>query len=42
MRCAKVSNVLSVSLDIRQGPVMRLLEVTWGWIDYRVVEIRQS
>ena len=24
------------------GPVMRLLEVTWGWIHYRVVEIRQS
>ena len=30
------------TLDVRQGPVMRLLEVTWGWIHYRVVEIRQS
>ena len=30
------------SLDVRQGLVMRLLEVTWGWIHYRVVEIRQS
>ena len=29
--------MLSVSLDDRQGPVMRLLEVTWGWIHYRVV-----
>ena len=27
---------------IRQGPVLRVLEVTWGWIHYRVVEIRQS
>ena len=29
-------------LDVRQGPVMRLLEVTWGWIHYRVVEIRNG
>ena len=36
------SEVLSASLDVRQGPVMRLLEVTWGWIHYRVVEIRRS
>ena len=27
---------------IRQGPVLRVLEVTWGWIHYSVVEIRQS
>ena len=27
------------SLDILHGCVMRLLEVTWGWIHYRVVEI---
>ena len=33
---------VSASLDVRQGPVMRLLEVTWGWIHYRVVEIRRS
>ena len=32
--------VLSLFLDVRQGPVMRLLEVTWGWIHYRVVEIK--
>ena len=32
----------AAALDVRQGPVMRLLEVTWGWIHYRVVEIRQS
>ena len=32
----------SALLDVCQGPVMRLLEVTWGWIHYRVVEIRQS
>ena len=36
------SVMISISLDVRQGPVMRLLEVTWGWIHCRVVEIRQS
>ena len=36
------SVMISASLDVRQGPVMRLLEVTWGWIYYRVVEIRRS
>ena len=34
--------MISIFLDVRQGPVMRLFEVTWGWIHYRVVEIRQS
>ena len=33
------SVMIGVSLE---GPVMRLLEVTWGWIHYRVVEIRRS
>ena len=36
------SVMISVFLDVRRGPIMRLLEVTWGWIHYRVVEIRQS
>ena len=36
MRCgnkAQAAALESVVIgDVRQGPVMRLLEVTWGWI----------
>ena len=36
------SVLISVYFCVCQRPVMKLLEVTWGWIHFRVVEIRQN